>query len=853
MAVYRPVRRAQARRDHPAHGLGRVAGLRALQLLAVMLLAAAARPLAAALPPPVAWPIRVLANGHGAAVYDHGGGRLRDWWLRPYRAAGPLSPTVDVLYDAYFGLRASGATAPAGQWAPQMPLVYDGPQSQAWQAADGASDAVFGYMASSGVVQEHRVAPHLSGLRLTTRAFAPQTCPGRCLVLLATLRNNGQQAQAVELPLLVNIHAGTGEPEAGASAERLQAGVRTLVETGLQSGHVVTVRSIDGQPNAAPPLAGVTATPIVGALYGWLLGQDKLDPNATLSEGDDRVGGLLWSLTVPPNGEVTVGAVLGYASLWGDGAGLDAAALDAWLAGRSATQVLADELAWWQQWHSLDKLPPTLTAPQRLAAERALTTLRMAACRQANLGAGGQNTTPHGQIVASLPPGQWNITWPRDQAYAAVALAASGHTSEARDALEFVLRGQAGQFKAEVGAPYRVSVTRYWGGGLEESDFNAYGPNIELDGFGLVLWQAQRYVDAADDAQALAGWWPILRDEVADALLQAIDQTGLIQADSSIWEVHWNGQQKHFAYTSLLAVRGLCGAARLATRMGDGERAAAYRQGARTIHAAWNQLLPSPQGYLRGNLEEPAGKDLDLAAVEAFLDGQAAPWGPLAQASWQAWSQGLRAGGGPGFIRNDDGGAYDSQEWLFIDLRVLRWLDRAVAAGAPLQADRDALRARVETIVTAGGGLWPELIATVPAEAGQFSGAAPMTGFGAGAALLAWLDAGQDDELQGCLGDTLAPTAADADAGPANGADAGRRGDADAGGVAGSGAEDATRSGGAVLDIPSPPAPGSRVGSGGCMSVQPPQTGCAVGCILAAAMAACAWQRRRHGRIRNPR
>ncbi|MBM4344989.1 MAG: hypothetical protein FJ100_16595 [Deltaproteobacteria bacterium] len=53
-------------------------------------------------------------------------------------------------------------------------------------------------------------------------------------------------------------------------------------------------------------------------------------------------------------------------------------------------------------------------------------------------------------------------------------------------------------------------------------------------------------------------------------------------------------------------------------------------------------------------------------------------YGPIASASRTAW-QALSAGGGPGYFRNDDGGWYDSQEWLFIDLRVLRWLDRAVA------------------------------------------------------------------------------------------------------------------------------------------------------------------------------
>ena len=43
----------------------------------------------------------------------------------------------------------------------------------------------------------------------------------------------------------------------------------------------------------------------------------------------------------------------------------------------------------------------------------------------------------------------------------------------------------------------------------------------------------------------------------------------MIAPDSSIWEVHWNGQQRHFGYTTISAANGLCSAGRLADKMSD--------------------------------------------------------------------------------------------------------------------------------------------------------------------------------------------------------------------------------------------------------------------------------------------
>lgn len=669
---------------------------------------------AAALPDQKPWPLRSLGNGHSHAVFDHAKGALTDWWLGPYKALSPDSMvTADILFDAYFGLAPNNAgLLKPGQWAGQMPL----------QPA-----AVQGYAGAAGVVQETRAFAALPGVTLTTYAFLPQTLAGRCAVLIGQVHNAGADSQSIAMPLLLNFHLGPGAPQPSAQGEKLALQGDHLTESGAAGTIVAT--GIDAAAMA------------MGNLFQTLQsGGAQISAQTAEYKGDDMVGTLVFAGAVPAGGQMTGGAVVCYGSN-----SFDTPVGSAWIANRSAEKILADELQWWADWHAADQLPPTLPAAEKALLQKQLTLLKMAQSQQPDQGGPNTGHSPHGQIVASMPPGQWNMTWPRDQSYAAVALQACGHAKEAQDALQFVLNGQAGGYQSQVGAPYAVSVTRYFGGGLEESDSNENGPNIELDGFGLVLWQAGRTLSGGK----LASSWTQLRDLVAKPLLGSIDATGLVKPDSSIWEVHWNGQQKHFAYTTLAAVRGLCGAAQLAKATGDLAFAQTCVAGAQKL----NQALPAKLGpngtFLRGNLEEPASQALDLAAVDAFADGQLPAWGPQAQASWQAW-QALRAGGGPGFFRNDDGGWYDAQEWLFIDLRVLRWLDRALAQGAPLQADRDALRQRILKIAAAGDGQIPELIATSGAEAGQFAGAVPMMGFGAGALLLA-LAPDPKDDLTACL------------------------------------------------------------------------------------------------------
>ncbi|MFZ4577130.1 MAG: glycoside hydrolase family 15 protein [Myxococcota bacterium] len=717
-------------------------------------------PAHAALPPVQAYGLRTTTNGRAAVVVDEATGRVRDFFLHLYRHRSPTETTTDVLYDAYFGLRPSGGQ---GVWANALP--HPVPFAKCLEGnACVADEAAFGYVGTTGIVRDVRVQ---DGVLLQTHAFAPQTLAGQAMVLVAVVRNTASTQKKIDLGLLLNAHVGPGTPEATEQAEQiLQVSPHALYEKSPQSPHALLYRALDGAGNRTP--SGPDSPTGLDVWNPW----DKFQKNqafstdAVSSVGTDRVAGLQWSdLTLAPGAERTLGVLV----LYGENATAATLTLqaDLWLAGRTALGVLQDELAEWQTWQGKAKLPQTLTPQEEFAARRSLAQLRMGQVREPNTGPPHTNQTPNGQIVASLPPGMWNYTWPRDQAYAAVALTAAGHLDEARAALDFLLAGQTGSYQAEVGAPYLISPTRYFGGGLEESDHNQDGPNIEFDGFGLVLWQAARYVQASNDLTWLQKAWPDLRDGAAELLVQFADGTGLIKPDSSIWEVHWNGKQKHFAYTSLTAVRGLCGAAELATAVGQGDDAAKYRKAAQGIRNAVQTKLVGSNGALLGNLEESQVSAVDAAAVEAFLDGQLGPAGAVANATLSLWQQKLAAGGGPGFFRNDDGGEYDSKEWLFIDLRLLRWMDRRAALGQvhPWAAP---LRQRVLDVALAGGGILPELLATQGATAGQFDGAIPMMGFGGGALLLALGGADWDDDLTACL----APQNSDPDPGPDTGDDA---------------------------------------------------------------------------------
>jgi GH15 family glucan-1,4-alpha-glucosidase len=342
----------------------------------------------------------------------------------------------------------------------------------------------------------------------------------------------------------------------------------------------------------------------------------------------------------------------------------------------------------------------------------------------------------NGQILASVAPGKWNIAWVRDMAYATVALVRSGHLAEAKAALAFQMGATVGNYQQYVGAPYQISVVRYFGNGTEESDSNADGPNVEFDGFGLFLWSLDEYVKASNDTASLATWWPNVKSKIADVLVKLQEPTGLVSPDSSIWEVHWNGKQRHFAYTTITAANGLCAAARLAAKANDAASNAAYLSAGQKGRDALLPNLRTPAGALVQSTEGLAAGSgfLDAAVVEAINFGLVDPSRRTARASLASLQNGLVPPSGRGFMRSDVGDWYSSQEWVFVDLRA----SRALALQGNAQASADLFTWNVDQ----ASENFRELSELHDRLTADYAGESPMVGFGAGAYLIALADRG---------------------------------------------------------------------------------------------------------------
>ncbi len=375
--------------------------------------------------------------------------------------------------------------------------------------------------------------------------------------------------------------------------------------------------------------------------------------------------------------------------------------------------LLTSELAAWEAWRV--EPPEGLSRRERRVWRQSESVLRMAQVREA--------APAGGAVLASLPPGGWWIAWVRDMAYALVALARSGHVDEAAAGVDFWVGAEAGAYREYVGVDYPVSVTRYYGDGAEESDVDERGPNIEFDGFGLALWAAHHV-----GSEAL--------DSAADTLLALRDpETGLIAPDSSIWEVHWNGAQKRFAYTTIVAARGLCDAGRA--------------EEARALRDALVRHLVDPQGALAQSFEElrDGVGAVDAAVLEAINFGLIDPAGELAGATVRRLTSTLALPHGKGLARNDDGGGYDRQEWVFVGLRLA-----AAQRRMGLLGDADATLDRYTLYADLNHGLLPELLHR---RAATYRGATPMVGFGAGAwqlAILARERPGDPPHVARCFG-----------------------------------------------------------------------------------------------------
>jgi glycosidase len=600
-------------------------------------------------------------NGYSLAVYDASTSRVTTFTDHPYAQRSTSQQTRDLAYDAYFGVRASGG----GAWLGELPVENVGYENQ------------------SHVVH---ATQSYGPLRAETYVWSPWSIEAPALVMVLHVTNVSQLTLTdAAAYALMNFHLGNGAPGPDANGEHVtwDASANAYTETG-PSG--VTLAYV---PITTPTRHGTSPNNpyFIGRAGGSLV--DVSDSGTV----NDAAAGFQWNFaSLAPGADEWVGVVITTQA---------ASSGRSFVSTRDPEAILRDEITAWDAWRTP---PPTgLSEIETRVWRQSETVLRVGQVREP--------APARGQIIAALPPGIWWISWVRDMSYATVALARSGHTAEANAAIDFFANSPVGMYRQQVGQDYHVSVVRYYGDGTEWSDSDANGPNIEFDGFGLSTWAAHAVNRNELDANATT-------------LAALVDGTGMIAPDSSIWEVHWNGQQKHFAYTSITGAYGLCLA-------GDTMHAHAVRD-------AMVRQLTLPSGGLAANLEElmrgqPAR---DAAVVEAINFGLIDAHSGLATDTFDEFER-LRTPVGRGFFRNADGGGYDTQEWVFNDLRIADALRRAGRT-----AESDELLAGVTAQADANFDLHAELYAHDNAD---YAGSIPMVGFGAGAYMLTLLDRANAD------------------------------------------------------------------------------------------------------------
>jgi GH15 family glucan-1,4-alpha-glucosidase len=663
------------------------------------------------------------SNGVAAIAWDRTQNKLVQFLEHPYASASAGAQTRNFAYDSYPGVRVGAA----GTW------------------LDGVAPLVVEYLPGTGIVHTQR---SVGTVQIDEYDFAPMALAQPASLMLVKVTQTGSPGP-IDVYSLFNYHLGTGSPAPGTDSE-------DIVYDATRDAYFET-----GPSGVAMAYANLTPSTYHGCTpnnpFGLLnAGQNLADDPGTGGPTTDAVPGFQTSLGSLARGSTAwVGWITALAPDANGAAAIDR--VKTWVAGRSAAALLDAEVSAWGAW--IKPAPSGATALEASLALESQAMLRMGQVQESG--------PAQGQILASLAPGQWNIAWVRDMAYATVALVRSGHLAEAKAAIAFQLGATSGTYQTQVGVPYQISVCRYYGNGTEWSDSNTDGPNIEFDGFGLFLWELDEYVRASADTASLTAWWPAVKSQVAGALVSLQESTGLVKADSSIWEVHWNGQQKHFAYTTITAANGLCAASRLASAAGDAASQTTFLAAGQKARDALLPNLRAADGALVQSTEALASGSgwLDAAVIEAIDFGLVDPTRHTAAATLAAIEAGLVPQSARGFMRSDAGDSYSSNEWVFVDLRAERALE--------LQGDtayQSSLFSWNVAQASDNFGEFSELHDPVTAD---YAGQAPMVGFGAGAYLMALYDRGiaVTPTCGAFANEPASPTdaGAGADAGPASG------------------------------------------------------------------------------------
>jgi len=681
------------------------------------------------------WHYLTTGNGHGFQIFDGREGRIKEFLEHPYRFVAPPDNRRDggigrrnLAHDIYFGARADGQHL----WLERLSASYE---------------------QQSNIITARKREGEMS---YQIYYFSPFGYEGNAMVMLIRAENIGGSSKSVSLFAKPNLKLGSSLNDSrvgrGDESEEISWNGTYGIETGPGGGHVIYM------PIGGVEQAGCGAD---ADLYRAIQqGEDAQGgPNC---QGDSQILILQKNLEIPA----------GESRWWGEAIlflndNPNEPQREDFRDHRSLEQILAlwegfagdagaeelhhralSEFEAWRVPTMLDNLSNTEKALWRQSE----TVLRMGQVREPKQ----PNRRNFGMVLAALPVGEWHTGWVRDMAYAVVAMSMTGHPQEAQLGIEFWLNAEASYFSGGdyIGFPYRISSCRYYGNGKEEADFNYHGPNVETDGWGLVLWAARMSLHFSCDFA-----WLESRTDYGDTVLEGLDEVAqnildnmdndLPRAEASIWEVHWDFRQV-FTYTAAAQIRGLYDYADIleayaARRPEQGtrwsQRAAECRDAASRMHQALRDRLVHRQ-------DQSLVSHLGVAQSHIYRDGstgEALSWSlflpedPVFRSTLNQFTSMQTGFGGYRRLEADlslvgeaSANLYDLSEWVLLDLRIGEaWRRLGETARA------DELLNKITDTAAVNDFLIPELF---DPDQGYYTGVVPMVGYGAGAWMMAQME-----------------------------------------------------------------------------------------------------------------
>ncbi|HTJ13130.1 MAG TPA: hypothetical protein VL547_13940 [Dinghuibacter sp.] len=403
------------------------------------------------------------------------------------------------------------------------------------------------------------------------------------------------------------------------------------------------------------------------------------------------------------------------------------------LAGKN-TSLLSEEIQFMHSVFKGCKIPGKATADEKALLQQSVTILKMSQVPE-------QEILPcaRGQIVASLRPGEWSMTWVRDGSFAIAAMAKLGMNDEARRGLEFMLNARpVGRFKNNVfrngrdygiGVDYRISATRYYGNSKEDCDASE-GPTIEIDDFGLFLTALDEYMKSSNDGAFYRQWEKVLSEKVADAIIHNIDGDGLIRSDSGPWEHPLPGRR--YTFTSGVCAEGLKRFSAMQKRYGYEWKK--YSTASERLYAGIMSHMVYENRVIKGDADDQsptAHYFHDAGTFELFANGLITDK-KLFESHMREYDPLMKVKDGIGYIRVFSDDSYENQEWPFADLRV------AVAQNH--LGSRSLAKGLIDKVTALSKANYNSIPEMYMLDNCYFNGAVPMVGYGSGAYVLALLD-----------------------------------------------------------------------------------------------------------------